>query len=68
MGWGRCWIKVYQIKMKAEKMIPISLVLYQIMKIYIKSIILNLPISCLNQRMAGHIGLVHFVKGFQSKL
>lgn len=56
------WIKVYQIKMKTEKMIPISLVLYQIMKIYIKSIILNLPISCLNQRMAGHIGLVPLLR------
>lgn len=30
------WIKVYQIKMQADKMIPIPLVLYKIMKDYIK--------------------------------
>lgn len=30
------WIKVYQIKMKADKLIPIPLVLYRIMDIYIQ--------------------------------
>lgn len=30
------WIKVYQIKMKVEKMIPIPLILYKIMQIYIE--------------------------------
>ena len=29
------WLKIYQIKMKAEKMIPIPLVLYKIMQTYI---------------------------------
>lgn len=30
------WLKIYQIKMKAEKMIPIPLVLYKVMRTYIK--------------------------------
>lgn len=56
------WIKVYQIKMKAEKMIPISLVLYRIMKIYIKKHHIKPTEFLLNQRMVGHIGLVHLLK------
>lgn len=30
------WLKVYQIKMKADKMIPIPLVLYKVMRLYIE--------------------------------
>lgn len=29
------WLKIYQIKMKADKMIPIPLVLYKVMQVYI---------------------------------
>ena len=47
-------------------MIPISLVLYQIIEIYIKSIILNLPISCLNTKDGGAYRTGTFVKGFKA--
>ena len=60
------WIKVYQIKMKAEKMIPISLVLYQIMKIYIKKHHIKPTDFLFKSKDGGAYRTGTFVKGFKA--
>lgn len=60
------WIKVYQIKMKAEKMIPISLVLYRIMKIYIKKHHIKPTEFLFKSKDGGAYRIGTFVKGFKA--
>ncbi len=60
------WIKVYQIKMKTEKMIPISLVLYQIMKIYIKKHHIKPTDFLFKSKDGGAYRTGTFVKGFKA--
>ena len=60
------WIKVYQIKMKTEKMIPISLVLYQIMKIYIKKHHIKSTDFLFKSKDGGAYRIGTFVKGFKA--
>ena len=59
-------IKVYQIKMKTEKMIPISLVLYQIMKIYIKKHHIKPTDFLFKSKDGGAYRTGTFVKGFKA--
>ena len=33
---GDCWIKVYQVKMKNYKRVPIPITLYRLMQVYLK--------------------------------
>lgn len=60
------WLKVYQIKMKAEKMIPISLVLYEIMKIYIKKHRIKATEFLFKAQDGGAYRVGTFVKGFRA--
>lgn len=60
------WLKVYQIKMKAEKMIPISLVLYQIMKIYIKKYHIKPKEFLFKSKDGGAYRIGTFIKGFKA--
>lgn len=60
------WLKVYQIKMKAEKMIPISLVLYEIMKIYIKKYRIKANEFLFKAQDGGAYRVGTFVKGFRA--
>lgn len=60
------WLKVYQIKMKAEKMIPISLVLYQIMKIYIKKHHIKPTEFLFKSQDGGAYRIGTFIKGFKA--
>ena len=52
--------------MKAEKMIPISLVLYQIMKIYIKKHHIKSTDFLFNSKDGGAYRIGTFVKGFKA--
>ena len=60
------WLKVYQIKMKAEKMIPISLVLYRIMKIYIKKHHIKTTEFLFKAQDGGAYRTGTFLSGFRS--
>ena len=35
---GDCWIKVYQVKMKNYKRVPIPITLYRLMQVYLKKL------------------------------
>ena len=60
------WLRVYQIKLKAEKMIPISLVLYRIMKIYIKKYHIKTAEFLFKAQDGGAYRTGTFLKGFRS--
>lgn len=60
------WLKVYQIKMKADKMIPIPLVLYKVMRKYIEKNHIRPQDYIFKGKMAEHTGEGHSGRNFNS--
>lgn len=60
------WVKIYQIKMKADKMIPIPLVLYKIMGIYMDKYQVHPKEYVFKSKVGGAYRTGSFVKSFRS--
>lgn len=58
------WLKVYQIKMKADKMIPIPFMLYMVMRKYIEKNHIRPKDYIFKGKMAGHTGWGHSERSF----
>jgi len=59
------WLKIYQIKMKADKMIPIPLVLYKIMRTYIEKKHIRSNSYIFKSQTGGAYRVGTFLKEFQ---
>lgn len=60
------WLKIYQIKMKADKMIPIPLVLYKVMRIYMDKYQVRPKEYVFKSKSGGAYRVGSFVKSFRS--
>ena len=61
------WIKVYQIKMKADKMIPIPFMLYEVMQQYIKKNHIHANDYVFQAEQGGAYRIGSFVKRFRTQ-
>ena len=61
------WIKVYQIKMKADKMIPVPFMLYEIMQQYIKRNHIHAKDYVFRAEQGGAYRVGSFVKRFRTQ-
>ena len=61
------WIKVYQIKMKADKMIPVPFMLYEIMQQYIKRNHIHAKDYVFQAQQGGAYRVGSFVKRFRTQ-
>ena len=61
------WIKVYQIKMKADKMIPVPFMLYEVMQQYIKKNHIHANDYVFQAEQGGAYRIGSFVKRFRTQ-
>ena len=57
---GDYWLKVYQVKMKTYKRIPIPEALYKLVQVYKKNIRLDRKNICLKAKKVEHSSMLHY--------